>query len=202
MSPRSAHLRPVVPEGVDRVLSPPSPDDQALVARARSGDRAAEEALYRRYARYIGGLAQRLLGSQSDAQDVLQETFLIAFEKLDGLRDDVAFRPWLAQIAVSQVRRRFRRRKLLRIFGFVDDEEGMSEMASHDASAEVIADLALVDVALRRLPAEQRIAWVLRNVEGLALDEVARAIDCSLATAKRRIATADERVRAHVENQP
>jgi RNA polymerase sigma-70 factor (ECF subfamily) len=127
---------------------------------------------------------------------------LIAFEKLDGLRDDVAFRPWLAQVAVSQVRRRFRRRKLLRLFGLVDDEAGLSELASPGASAEVLSDLALLDAALRRLPDEQRIAWVLRHVEGLALDEVARAVECSLATAKRRIAAADERVRAHVENLP
>ena len=202
MSARSAHLSPVVPEGVARALSPPSPADEVLVARARAGDRSAEELLYRRYARYIGGLAQRLLGSQSDAQDVLQETFLIAFQKLDVLRDDVAFRPWLAQIAVSQVRRRFRRRRLLRLFGLVDDEEGMIELASPGASAEVLADLALLDAALRRLPHEQRIAWVLRHVEGLALDEIARALDCSLATAKRRIAAAEERVRAHVESQP
>ena len=198
MSLRSAHLRPVVPGEVALALQPSIPADEELVVRARAGDRAAEEALYRRYARYVGGLAARLLGSQSDAEDVLQETFLIAFQKIGALRDDVAFRPWLAQIAVSRVRRRFRRRKLLRLFGLVDDEAGMVELASPHASSETLTELALLDTALRRLPHEQRIAWVLRHVEGLALDEVARAIGCSLATAKRRISAAAEHVDLHL----
>lgn len=198
MSPRSVHLRPVVPERVDLAIQPPTPSDAELVVRARGGDRGAEEVLYRRYARYVGGLAARLLGSQGDAEDILQETFLIAFQQLASLRDDVAFRAWVAQIAVSRVRRRYRRRRLLRLFGLVDDEAGMIELAAPGASSEMLADLALVDAALRRLPGEQRIAWVLRHVEGYALDEVARAIGCSLATAKRRIGAANACVEEHV----
>src|SRR4051812_11878488 len=87
--------------------------DAQLVARIREGDRAAEEALYRRHAQAVAVTATRLLRSHHDAQDVLQDTFIIALGEIEGLRDPAAVRAWLLQIAVRQVHRRFRRRRLL-----------------------------------------------------------------------------------------
>jgi RNA polymerase sigma-70 factor, ECF subfamily len=175
-------------------------DDDALVARACAGDGWAEEALYRRYVGDVGGIAVRLLKSRAEAEDVMQDTFAIAFEQLASLRDASAVRGWLVQIAVSQVRRRFRRRKLRRLLGLdaPADQATLEAVAAPHADPETRAELASLDRALERLPGDQRIAWMLRYVEGETLEDVARACNCSLATAKRRLSAADERVRRDV----
>jgi RNA polymerase sigma-70 factor (ECF subfamily) len=181
----------------------PASGDAELVARAKSGDRAAEEALYRKHVRYVAGLVARLLGDRSEAEDCVQEVFAIALERLDDLRDGNSVRPWLAQIAVSQVRRRFRRKKLLRAFGLDRgaDDVTLEASAWTGASPDVHAELTKVWSALCTLSTEERLAWSLRHVEGNALEEVAIACGCSLATAKRRISTAETRVRARLETE-
>jgi RNA polymerase sigma-70 factor (ECF subfamily) len=191
-SPASPRAR--APEGL-------SATDGDLVARAaaKGGDRAAEEALYRRHVRYVAGMIGRLLGDRTEAEDCVQETFAIALERIGTLRDGDAVRAWIAQIGVSQVRRRFRKRKLLRVFGLDRgaDDATLEAFAWQGASPETHAELAKLWRALASLPTEQRLAWSLRHVEGNALDVVAVACGCSLATAKRRIAAADAHVRAH-----
>ena len=175
--------------------------DDALVERACRGDRAAEEAIYRRHVRYIAGMVTRLLGGhRQEYEDVVQDTFALALDQLATLRDRGALRAWLAQIAVSQVRRRCRRHRLLRLFGLdgAREEAALDTIASNDASPETRAALAALSRVLSTLPADQRIAWCLRFVEGEKLEDVAHVCGCSLATAKRRIAAADDHVRACV----
>jgi RNA polymerase sigma-70 factor (ECF subfamily) len=174
--------------------------DEVLVAGIRSGNRSAEEALYRAYAPIVLALTTRLLGRRSDAEDATQDTFILVFENLHQLRDAAALRPWLLQIAVSQARRRFRKRRLLRTLGLHvgADDATLESLVAPGSSAEVRADLGALDRVLGALPADQRIAWVLRYVEGEQLDAVAHLCGCSLATAKRRIAAADVEVRAEV----
>jgi DNA-directed RNA polymerase specialized sigma24 family protein len=93
------------------------PGDAELVERARRGQRSAEEAIYRAHAPAVLTLTTRLLGRRSDAEDATQDTFVIAFEKMEQLRDGGALRSWLMCIAVSQARRRFRKRRLLSALG-------------------------------------------------------------------------------------
>lgn len=176
--------------------------DADLVARAQGGDRWAEEAIYRRHVPMVAGLAMRLLSNRAEAEDVAQETFALALTELRKLREGAALRGWLAQITVSQARRCFRRRRLRRLLGLdtaVDDATFEQLAADAGQSGEVRAELAALDRVLQALPVEERIAWVLRHVEGEALEDVARATECSLATAKRRIAAAEARVRLHVK---
>lgn len=175
--------------------------DDKLVARALEGDRWADEAIFRKHARWIGSLAGRLLRSRSEAEDVVQDTFALALTELPKLRDPSKLRGWLARIAVSQVRRRFRRAKLLRLFGMDRSAEdlGLSDLAAPGTSPEIGVMLGELDRALAELDADQRIAWMLRYVEGEQLEDVALACGCSLATAKRRIAAADTHVRARAD---
>jgi RNA polymerase sigma-70 factor (ECF subfamily) len=178
-----------------------------LVDRMRQGDRAAEDAFFRAYAPAVLALTTRLLGRRSEAEDATQDTFVLAFENVGKLRDPSALRPWLMQIAVSQARRRFRKRKLLRALGLHDgaDDATLESLIAPGASADVKADLSTLDRVLGTLPAEQRLAWMLRYVEGEELEAVARACGCSLATVKRRIAAADAQVHAEVrvgEDEP
>ncbi len=171
--------------------------------RAVAGDAWAEDALYRRHARPIAGLVARLLGSKQDAEDVVHDAFVHAFQKLDRLREPDAFRGWLSRIAITQVRRVIRRRRLARSLGLLPlgDDAALEQLASSVVSPEVRAELAVVDGILRRLPTNDRIAWMLRVVEGHRLEEVAELSGCSLATAKRRIAAAQKRMNAVLDVQ-
>ena len=181
--------------------SPLEPSDTDLARRIGRGDRWAEEAFYRRHVVQVVGLAQRLLGNSWDAEDVAQETFITAFEIWNQLRDYERARAWLMQIAVRKVHRRFRRRGLLRLLGLdrsVDDLP-LDALAHEDTSAEVRSELLVLDAVLKSLPAKSKIPWMLRYVEGLPLDEVAEKCDCSLSTAKRRIAAAHRVVSRQVE---
>ena len=190
-----------------RVITAPVPAvpadlDATLVERIRNGDRRAEEHLYRRHVRYVGSLLFRLLHNQADVEDATQETFVVALENIHALRDASALRGWLAQIAVSRARRRFRKTRILRALGLhrssaVDVELLVQTEATEDVRARVSTLLQL----LQRLPVEERIAWSLRFIEGQSLKEVAAACRCSLATTKRRVAHADTwlRARYHAE---
>ena len=174
--------------------------DAQLVARAIEGDRWGREMLYRRHATYLLAIAARLLGNRNEGEEVVQDTFVTAFEQLSTLREPAALRGWLAQIAVSQVRRRMRRGRLMRVLGLDRgaDDATLAALAAPGIHPDQRAELALIDRAMRGMNANVRIAWMLRMVEGLELAEVASACGCSLATVKRRISAAEEVVRAHV----
>ena len=173
--------------------------DAELVARALDGDRWSRDVLYRRHAHYLLAIASRLLSSRGEGEEIVQDTFVVGFEQLATLRDPAAVRGWLAKIAVSLVRRRLRRVRLLRLLGLDQScDVTLEGLAARSLRPDDRAELALVDQVLRRIPADLRIAWMLRRVEGLPLPDVASACSCSLATAKRRIAAVDTVMAHHV----
>jgi RNA polymerase sigma-70 factor, ECF subfamily len=174
-------------------------EDGELVRRARDGTGWALEVIYRRHVGLVATTARRLLRDPSEVDDIVHETFLIAFEKLDHLIDGDALRGWLIRIAVSRVHRRFRWRRFTTLLGGQDPAAVLAEQVSHDAGPEQRAELALIDRALARMPLRLRTPWVLRHVIGCPLEDVAAACECSLATVKRRIADAEARMRAHLE---
>jgi RNA polymerase sigma-70 factor (ECF subfamily) len=174
--------------------------DASLVERLLAGDTSVRERLYLRHVEYIAGMSARILRSVDASEDVVQDTFVIAFQRIHTLRDPAALRGWLAAIAISQVHRKLARDRLLRTFGF-DGKLGdtpLDELAVEDTTAETRSELAALDLVLRELPARQRIAWMLRYVEGEPLEQVAAACRCSLATVKRWIVLADTRVQQYV----
>jgi RNA polymerase sigma-70 factor (ECF subfamily) len=178
----------------------PGESDGELVRRARRGDRWAEEALYHRHVRTVTRVALRLLARTTEAEDVIQDAFVIALGDLGKLREEEAFGAWLLRIVVHQVHRRFRRRRLTRALGLErgDDDVALADQADPRAGPEVCAELAEIDTVLRSLPARCRIAWILRRVEGYELREISSALDCSLATTKRLVQRAERAVQARV----
>jgi RNA polymerase sigma-70 factor (ECF subfamily) len=196
-SSRPAH------EGSAEVLAVGTADhlhDAELVERARAGDGWAKEALFRRHVRAVTGTVIRLLGRHHEAEDVVQETFATAFSELSGLRDGSAIRAWLMQIAVRKLHRIFRRRKLLRMLGLEQgyDDAALGLLVDPAAGTEAAAELALIDEFLATLPGPQRIAWMLRAVEGESIEDVARICDCSIATVKRRVKDVEVRLERHL----
>lgn len=174
------------------------PEDDELVRRIQAGDRWAEEVLYRRYALSLGNMAARILGDRDGALDVVQDTFAIAFDELDRLRDPRRVRPWLRQIAIRQVHRRLRRRDLRRRLGLLSSVPEGAEAVSPGLDAERNADLRLAVDALKQVGAQARVCWALRMIEGYTVAEVADACRLSESTAKRRIRDAQLRIDAHV----
>jgi len=175
---------------------PVVPADDELVERCLQGERWAEEALYRKHVHRVSAVVARLLRHGPDVEDVVQDTFVHALGRLDGLRDPSKLDRWLITLAVNRVKKRFRRRKLRRLLGLERsfDDEGLALQAKATCSQEARAELMLLDRALDRVPPDDRICWVLRRVEGYPMAEVVALAGCSLATAKRRIARADERI--------
>jgi RNA polymerase sigma-70 factor (ECF subfamily) len=147
--------------------------------------------LFKRYSRYVAAIALRLLGRDDEVDDVVQDVFLAAIRGLHRLRDPALVRGWLAQVTVRVVARRLRRRRWRALFGLDHPPE---ELVAPGASPEDQALLGRVYRALDAVPVAERLAWCLRHVEGMKLDEVARACRCSLATVKRRIAAAQARL--------
>ncbi|AUX27375.1 ECF family RNA polymerase sigma factor [Sorangium cellulosum] len=174
------------------------PDAQLVILGAR-GDVSALEQLYRRHAAFAIHLATRIEGSARDVEDIVHDAFLRAFERLGDLVDPAAFRAWLGSIVVHKVRSRMRRARLLGLLGMGKSSEpvDLDALASPAASPHARAQIAQIYALLHTLPADDRIAWILRSVEGHELETVAQMCGCSLATVKRRISRAQQFLDGH-----
>jgi RNA polymerase sigma-70 factor (ECF subfamily) len=195
-------LLPAEPSLAHPTLLPlPSVDDSALVVRAQRGETWAREAIFRKHVEYINALSLRLVRDRSEAEDVVQDTFLSAFRRLDQLHEAGRLRAWLGSIAVHQAHRRFRRRRWLRFVGLAvaREELNLDELAHAALDSDVRIALIHVDAVLDKLPEEVRAAWIVRYVEGYTFDEIRIASGCSLATAKRRVERAQTQVGERVE---
>src|SRR6478735_7500525 len=99
-----------------------APSDAELVLAARAGQEWAREALFRRYARMALGLAYRILPVDADIDDLVQDSFLLAFERLERLSNPQAFQAWLSSIVVRTAGKRLRRRRLQIRLGMLRSE--------------------------------------------------------------------------------
>jgi RNA polymerase sigma-70 factor (ECF subfamily) len=176
-------------------LPEPQVGDAELIERARAGEDYAFNLLFRRHAQFVAAVALRLTRSRADTDDIVQETFAVAFARLGQLERPEALRGWLARIALSFVHRKLRFQSFLGLFRTPTQERlKLEEMASAEASPLVRAELAQLDQRLSALSLQLRTPWVLKNVLGCTLDEVAEACACSRATVKRRVAEANEKI--------
>ncbi len=171
------------------------PTDAVLVLAARAGEDWAREALFRRYARLALGLAYRILPYDADVDDLVQDSFLYAFERLGNLTNPQAFQAWLSSIVVRTAGKRLRRRKLQIRLGLRSPKPvDVDEVVSKAAPPDIAAELRSVYDLLEKLPVEERIALVLRRVERLEIPEIAEQMGLSVSTVKRRLHAAEGRL--------
>jgi RNA polymerase sigma-70 factor, ECF subfamily len=146
---------------------PAAPVDAPLVAAARRGDRAAFGALYRRHARLVQAVLLARVAPDSVA-DLVHDVFLMAMSRLQALRDDAAFAPWIATIARRRAADWRRRRR-----DTVPLEEAMPEAAATEADPEGAFDAQAAVAAIHSLPEAYRETLMLRFVAGLNGPEIA-----------------------------
>jgi len=150
----------------------------------------------------VNGMAFRLMGRDADVDDLVQDAFVIAFGHLHRLEDPQAFSAWLGSIVVRTAGKVIRRRVLLEKLGLRRSAPvDLDAVAARACGPDVAAELRRLYARLERLPAEQRIAFLLRRVEQMELEEIARATGVSLATTKRRIAAAQQAIERWAERE-
>jgi RNA polymerase sigma-70 factor (ECF subfamily) len=176
--------------------------DVVAVSRAREGDGDAFRMLVDRHSRAIFRVAYRMTGSQQDAEDVVQETFLRAFRKLRGFEDRAHFGTWLYRIAINCSLDWLRKHRKHNEFnddveqeyeaGYQVQQEGTS------APDRMMLRLELqqrVKSALRDLSPQERSAFILRHYEGMSIEEIAGALGMRSNAAKHSIFRAVRKMR-------
>lgn len=182
--------------GTIQRLNQPVSDELALVRAAKAGDISAFEQLVRRYDRNIFRIAQHITQNREDAEDVVQDAFLKAFENLSQFQEQSKFYTWLVRIAVNEALMRLRRRRPDRMVSLDEeiktDEDTMPrEVADWSPNPEQLYSQAeLRDILTRTiqgLPGSFRTVFVLRDVEGLSTEETAEALELSIPAVKSRL---------------
>ena len=176
-------------------------DDLALADRCVHGDRAAQRSLFAREKRRVHATLYRVLGSNSEMEDLVQEAFIEVFKSLASFRGEAQLSTWIDRITVRVAyahltRKRMRPARL----------EAVPEMPAGDPSAE---QRALMREAARRLyevldklDAKLRIAFSLHVIDGRPLTDVARAMDSSLVATKTRVWRARRIVEKRAKHDP
>lgn len=166
-------------------------DDQALIAGVLAGDTSLFTTLVARHSERIYALALRLLGNKEEAEDVVQETFIRAYARLNTFRSEARFATWLYRIALNACRDQVRRRQVReRTVAFSRvNQLWADERYSVDPEQIVLAleNRQFIERALQQLPASYRATLLLHEVDGLTLAEVATLMDAPLPTVKSRL---------------
>ncbi|MEQ8717852.1 MAG: RNA polymerase sigma factor [Acidimicrobiales bacterium] len=174
-------------------MNPPrltTSDDAALVASARSGDRAALEELLRRHHDRIWAICRRLAGNDADAADATQEALMAIVRGLDRFDGRARFTTWSYRVATNACLDEMRRRGRRPRPGLIDDDPG-SGSVTPDENVDVgrtVSASVDVDAALRELPEDFRVAVVLRDLCELDYAEIADVLEIAPGTVRSRIA--------------
>jgi RNA polymerase sigma-70 factor (ECF subfamily) len=166
--------------------------DDALIHALRAGHPGAAAVFYDEHAGHVHRSLQSALGADADIPDLLQEVFIRAIDRIGELEDLGRVRSWLTSIAIFTARghiRRRARRKWLSLFSPERTSPRQQEPPSSDARIALRQTYEILD----QLPVNERLAFVLRIVEGMTLPDAAEACQVSLATFKRRLSRAEKR---------
>jgi RNA polymerase sigma-70 factor (ECF subfamily) len=178
-------------ENADRLF------ERLLVLRCQAGDEEAFAQLVERYQPGLRYYLGKMLFGVCEADDVLQEVWLEVYRSIARLNDADAFRAWLYQVARRRAIKLFRRRRLQ----FESLEDVGSDELGAEADAFAAEEVRGVHRALDELPAAQREVLVLRYVEGMSYEEIARVVDCEVGTVRSRLHYAKRAVRIRLERK-
>lgn len=190
--------------------------DRPLVSAARAGDYAAFEQLVARYERPLYTLALRITQRVEDAEEVVQETFLSVVQHLKDFQEASRFYTWLVRIATNHALKLLRRRRTRRAVSLDAHGGGTDAHVPQDLPRpEFIAPWAqdparlahaqevreLLDTALAELAEKYRVVFLLRDVEGLSVDQTARLLGITQSNVKVRLMRARLQLRERLTRQ-
>lgn len=176
-------------------------DDPALVRALKADHPGAYQVLYQRYAGEVLKVLHRVMGPDTEMDELLHEVFIRAFRHIDAIQAPEKLRAWLTGIALFVARGTIRKRRRGRWLQFFDPStlhQNGETGRTDDARRALKRTYALLD----KLSADSRIAFTLRYLDGRELTEVAENTGVSLATVKRRLKTAKRRFFAMARNEP
>lgn len=162
-------------------------EDAQLVARAQDGDEYAFGKLVRKHQTRIARLAQRILYSTSDIEDVTQEVFLRAYRGLDGFRGESSFGTWLTRICINYCAKKRRRRSPEQIS--LEESDSTESLCAPktmrpDIQIEREERNRQIREAVESLPEKYRLAVILRYFEGYSCEQVAQTFNCPATTVR------------------
>ncbi len=164
--------------------------DDAWVRRAQAGDRKAFSELVRRHQSPVYRHLSRMLGSQEDALELAQDTFVKAWQALPQWQPEAQFRTWLLRIANNTALDALRRRKLVEFVPLEDSFDAPASGPDPERQAQVTQEVRQLEASLKRLAPEHREVLLLREVEEMSYEEIGRVLSLSEGTVKSRLARA------------
>lgn len=181
--------------------------DQLLVERVQRGDKQAFDLLVRKYQHKLVQLIGRYVSNPADATDVAQEAFIKAYRALPSFRGDSAFYTWLYRIAINTAKNHLLAQSRRPPGGDIDagdaeqfaGDSGLKEYATPERLLLRDEIQATINDAIEALPEDLKTAIILRELEGLSYEEIARAMDCPIGTVRSRIFRAREAIEKRLQ---
>jgi RNA polymerase sigma-70 factor (ECF subfamily) len=179
--------------------------DVEIVRRVLGGDAPAFELIVRRYNQRLFRVARSILGDDSEAEDVVQEAYVRAYEHLGQFEGRALFSTWLTKIAVYEATARRRKRRRLQTFDSGDLDRDIMDFqsprpdAAEEASQHELGRL--LAGAVDALPAELRVVFAMRMVEAISTNETAECLEITSANVKTRLHRARHLLRAWIDEQ-
>jgi RNA polymerase sigma-70 factor (ECF subfamily) len=176
--------------------------DLELVGRIRAGDGSAFEALYRQHASRLYNLASRMTGARGEADDLLQDIFLLAYRKLASFRGESSLGTWLYRLAMNHCLDVLRNRQTR--MGHQTDSLDEPDAMPVASPAPALGAVRRIDLerAIASLPPACRAAFLLHDVEGFGHQEVGTILGVSEGTSKSQVHKARMRIRAYLASGP
>ncbi len=175
--------------------------DASLVAGAAQGDRDAIGVIWDRYSGLVRGVLYGALPGDPMIEDLVQEVFLAFIRGAERIQDGAALRGYLAGMAVRQAAQEIRRRKVRRLVGLSSTGE-LPEQSAQPLDAENRQRLAALHRVLGKLSTRRKMAFLLRQVQGLEMLEVATALNTSESTLRRELAAARDFIQRAAASEP
>jgi RNA polymerase sigma-70 factor (ECF subfamily) len=180
-------------------------ENEQLVRAVLAGNERAFDELVGLYKRFVFNLCYRLLGDYDDADDCAQEVFIKVHKSLEGFRFDSSFKTWLYRIAVNTCKNRFRsleyRMGQRRVRLDIEDEEDKKQVEIGNNKESPATALRrkeigrLIQSAINKLPTDQKLVVVLRDMEGRSYEEISEITGLKLGTLKSKLSRARLRLR-------
>ena len=174
-------------------------DELDLIRRSQQGDVTAFAELYQRYKQAVYLLAYRVVRNQADADELLQESFIRAYRYFNRYDAQYSFYTWIRTIVINLSRDWLRKRKT--------QQAGLESYAAENPQRtppekiDQIADRQLLNQAISELSSQQRVSFILFEVEGLTLAEISVQLHCSVGTVKTHLHRARNQLRSKLKDK-